>query len=191
MNLGVLPVDLVSASGHKFHGPKGVGLLYIRDGLAVGPLLHGGGQEGSRRAGTEHVAGIVGFARALTIAKRDFEQESSRIRHLQYYLHRLLAEVIPGLRVNGDPLHGLYTVLSVSLPKTEVTDSLLWQLDTHGICVSGGSACSAGANSHVMTALGREDRVAIRFSMSKWNTEKEVQKVAGVMEKLVNKGVAV
>lgn len=186
LQLGELPVDLASAAGHKFHGPKGVGLLYMREGLSIGPLLHGGGQERNRRAGTENVAGIVGFAKALEIAKRDYERDGPYIRHLRYYMLQQLQKKFPGILFNGDPLRGLYTVLSVSLPKTEETESLLLHLDSQGICASGGSACSGGAGSHVMEALGKRGRVAIRFSFCKWNTMVEIdQAVQGMGEKIV------
>lgn len=190
MSLGGMPVDMVSASGHKFHGPRGSGLLYIREGLETGPLIHGGGQERNLRSGTENVAGIIGFAKALEIAMRDYDRDSPRIRHLRFDLCQQLSQAVPAGRVNGDLLRGLYTVLNISFPRTSWTSELLFQLDQQGICVSGGSACSAGAGSHVMKALGRADEVAVRFSFSKWNRQEEIDRVADVMRSLLTIGDA-
>jgi cysteine desulfurase len=184
--LGALPVDMATSSGHKFHGPRGSGLLYIREDLPAGPLIHGGGQERNLRSGTENVAGIIGFAKALEIAMRDYERDSPRIRRLRLELYRQLSEGAPGCRLNGDLLKGLYTVLNISFDKTEHTTALLFQLDQQGICVSGGSACSAGAGSHVMKALGRAEEVAVRFSFSKWNRPEEIDRVAEVMRALMS-----
>jgi cysteine desulfurase len=179
--LGSLPVDLASASGHKFHGPRGTGLLYIREGLNAGPLLHGGGQERNLRSGTENVAAVVGFAKALEIAMRDYDRDSPRIRHLRFHLYREISQLASETRINGDLIRGLYTVLNLSFPKTERTADILLHLDQQSICVSGGSACSAGTGSHVMKALGRSDEVAVRFSFSKWNTSEDIDRAVSVI----------
>lgn len=188
INLEDLLLDLASAAAHKFHGPKGAGLLYIREDLPMGPLLHGGGQELGRRPGTESVAGIVGLAHALTIAHRNHESHSTRIRNLQLYMLRKLQESIPDVHFNGNPSAGLYTILSVSLPRSEKTDGLLLELDLRGICASSGSACTAGAGSHVMEALGKTDQVNIRFSFSKWNTVGEIDKVIAAIAEILSVG---
>jgi cysteine desulfurase len=172
--LGDLPVDLATAAAHKFHGPKGIGLLYVRPGLELTPLLHGGGQERERRAGTENVAGIVGMAKALAIALRDYEKDSPAIRHLRYHCWRELNLKIPGIRLNGDLATGLYTILNVTLPPSSRAESALTELDQRGISCSGGSACHAGAPSHVLAALGKTDGTTIRFSFSKYNTAADI-----------------
>ncbi len=185
MSLGELPVDLASAAAHKFHGPKGTGVLYVREGLSVGPLIHGGGQERGLRAGTENVAGIVGLAKALEIAMRDFEKDSLYIAHLRGYLRTKLERLMPGMEFNGESAKGLYTVLSVSFPKTARSESLLLEWEMRGICVSGGSACSGGAGSHVMQALGKSGRVHVRFSFSRYNTVEEVERVVRAVGEIV------
>lgn len=138
------------------------------------------------RAGTENVYGIVGFAKALEIATRDYEKDSAYIKDLRAYMMQEVKAKIPQTSINGDVEHGLYTVLSVCFPKTEKSEFLLFNLDINNICVSGGSACSSGADigSHVMQALHKtDDYVTVRFSFSKFNTKKEidcvVQKLAG------------
>jgi cysteine desulfurase len=182
VNLGALPVDLATAAAHKFHGPKGIGLLYARSGLAITPLLHGGGQERNRRAGTENVAGIIGLTRALVIADRDHQADSTHIRSLRDRLLQGLQLRIPSARLNSHPVYGLYTVLNISLPRTAGTEALLLELDLAGICVSSGRACHAGAPSHVMAALGRGDDVTLRFSFCKYNTAAEIDRVLAVLQ---------
>lgn len=171
------PVHFLSGSAHKFHGPKGAGLLYINENVQIKPLIHGGSQERNMRAGTENVYGIVGFAKALEIASENYESESSSIRGLKYYLAEQLKSNIPGVRFNGDAL-GLsnYTVLNVSFPKSEKTEMILFNLDMQGICASGGSACTSGAQqgSHVIRAINSNpNQVPVRFSFSKYNTKEE------------------
>ncbi|MDP4254962.1 MAG: cysteine desulfurase family protein [Bacteroidota bacterium] len=184
VNLSALPVDLASAAAHKFHGPKGVGLLYAREGLSLSPLLHGGGQERNRRAGTENVAGIVGMARALEVFMRDYERDSPQIRALKLRLVQGLQRAFPDIHFNGDPINGLYTIVSISLQKTEATEWLLSELDQAGISVSGGSACSGGG-SHVMEAIGMSGSVNIRFSLSKYNTINEIVRAVSVISERV------
>lgn len=179
INLSKLNVHFISAASHKFHGPKGVGILYVSDEVQIKPFIFGGGQERNMRAGTENVYGIVGFAKALEIAMREFEKESTYLRELKAYMKENLQKAVPGVSFNdcGD---SLYTVLSVCFPKTGKSDFLLMSLDMANICVSGGSACSSGASigSHVIQALQRqEDCTTIRFSFSKYNTKEEVDKV--------------
>ncbi|MBB3054874.1 cysteine desulfurase family protein [Mucilaginibacter gotjawali] len=179
-DLSRLKVHFLAASAHKFHGPKGVGFLYRSKGQRLNRLIHGGGQESGLRAGTENIPGIVGMAKALEIAYGQMEQDHSYIQNLKYHLITRLTETLPDVQFNGnsaDLNKSLYTLLSVSLPGTD-TD-LLRYLDTEGIAVSGGSACSGGSASHVLKALGTDAaRTAIRFSFSKFNTRAELDQVA-------------
>lgn len=180
INLSQLQVHFISAAGHKFHGPKGTGILYINEEVQVQPFIFGGGQERNMRAGTENVYGIVGFSKALEIAARDYEKDSAYIRGLRSYMMAELKEKIPETGINGDIENGLYTVLSVCFPKTEKSEFLLFNLDIHNVCVSGGSACSSGTDigSHVMEALNKTgDFVTVRFSFSKYNTKEEIDSV--------------
>ena len=171
------PVHFISGSAHKFHGPKGAGLLYINENVHIKPYIHGGGQERNMRAGTENVYGIVGFAKALELATANHEEESSYIKDVKYYLIDKLKKNIKGLSFNGDSM-GLsnYTVLNVSVPKSEKTEMLLFNLDMEGICASGGSACTSGAQqgSHVIRAINNNpNQIPVRFSFSKYNTKAE------------------
>lgn len=172
------PVHFISGSAHKFHGPKGAGLLYINENVQIKPFIHGGSQERNMRAGTENVYGIVGFAKALELATNSFEQESVYIKGIKYYLAEQLQKHFSGIEFNGDPMgNSNYTVLNVSFPKSEKTEMLLFNLDMQGICASGGSACSSGAQqgSHVIRAINTNpNQVQVRFSFSKYNTKEEV-----------------
>ena len=187
LNLSAIGVHFISGAAHKFHGPKGVGILYVSDEVTIKPFIFGGGQERNMRAGTENVYGIVGFAKALEIAVRNLETETAYIKSLKAYMKQSLEKNIPGVGFNDQP-GSLYTVLSVCFPKTEKSDFLLMSLDMANICVSGGSACSSGADagSHVIKALQRsEDCTTIRFSFSKYNTKEEVDKVVEKLRELV------
>ncbi|WP_022825416.1 cysteine desulfurase family protein [Hymenobacter norwichensis] len=180
-------------SAHKFHGPKGVGFLYRRSGLMIDALLHGGSQERNQRAGTENVYGIVGLAKALEIAYRGMSEHQQHIQALKERFIVKLQQQIEGVEFNGtsaEASQSLYTVLNVSLPPSELNEMLLFNLDINHISVSGGSACTSGANagSHVLTALGCDpDRGAIRFSMSKYNTADEVDYAVGQLAKMYRK----
>ncbi len=184
MDLKTSGVHFVTGAGHKFHGPKGVGILYMSDEVSLEPLIHGGGQERNKRAGTENVYGIVGFAKALELATHEFEHDSFYIGGLKQYLKQKLSDSIPGVDFNS-PEHSLYTVLSVCFPKSTTTESLITDLDIAGICVSGGSACSSGENSgsHVIRALQKiNDCSTIRFSFSRYNTMEELYRVIDVLQ---------
>ena len=177
-------------SAHKFHGPKGVGFLYTRSGMHVGPLIHGGSQERNVRSGTENVYGIVGLAKALEIAVRDRAAHQAHVQELKNrFVERLRAE-IDDVQFNGCSAvagESLYTVLSVSLPPSAITEMLLFNLDINKVAASGGSACTSGAQagSHVLEALvGDSDRATVRFSMSKMNTAAEVDYAVEVLAKL-------
>ncbi|MFD2785955.1 cysteine desulfurase family protein [Hymenobacter rubripertinctus] len=188
-----VPVDFLVGSAHKFHGPKGIGFLYRRSGQMVDALLHGGSQERNQRAGTENVYGIVGLAKALEIAYRDMADHQHHIQALKNrFMEKLRAE-IDGVDFNGTSAEAdqsLYTVLSVSLPSSDMNEMLLFNLDINHISVSGGSACTSGANagSHVLTALGCDPtRGTIRFSMSKYNTAEEVDYAVEQLAKMYRK----
>lgn len=177
-------------SAHKFHGPKGVGFLYTRSGLQVSPLIHGGAQERNVRSGTENVYGIVGLAKALEIAVRDVVVHRTHIQGLkEQFITKLRAE-IDDVQFNGCSAaadESLYTVLSVSLPPSAISEMLLFNLDISKVAASGGSACSSGAQagSHVLEALGGDlDRATVRFSMSKMNTAAEVDYAVAQLAKL-------
>ena len=196
--IGHYPIDLhninvhfASAAGHKFHGPKGVGLLYVNENVKITPLLFGGSQERNMRAGTENLYGIVGFAKALELATERYENDSNSIKDLKQYFAGKLKSEFPTVCFNGDSNGScLYTVLSVAFPKSDKSEMLLFNLDMSGICVSGGSACSSGANSvsHVIKTLYNgqsESLVPIRFSFSRHNTKDEVDAVVEKLKELV------
>jgi len=189
LDLRNTPVHFITGSGHKFHGPKGVGILYINDNIKIQPLIYGGGQERNMRAGTENLYGVIGFAKALEMADKNLEEESNYIQGLKTYMIRQLEKQIPGVQFNGDYLgRSLYTVLNVSFPKSEKSEMILFNLDMKNICVSGGSACSSGANagSHVIHAINNNPNlVAVRFSFSKLNTREELDKVIEVLKELI------
>ncbi|HET6256816.1 MAG TPA: cysteine desulfurase family protein [Puia sp.] len=183
------PVHFITGASHKFHGPKGVGLLYINENVRIHPLIHGGSQERNMRAGTENVYGIVGFARALELATANYESDSAFIKGLKIYMMEQLKRQLKGISFNGDPLgRSLYTVLSVSFPKTEKSEMLLFNLDINHICASGGSACTSGAEqgSHVIRAINNNpNQVTVRFSFSKHNTREQVDMVAARLKELI------
>ena len=182
LDLQAVPVHLMVGSAHKLHGPKGVGLVYIRSGTKVAPLLHGGMQEQHMRGGTENVPGIVGFSKALEIAHRDMAKDRAYIQSLKDHMVRRLRAHIPGVSFNGvnDTAMSLYTILSVNLPPSENHDMLVFNLDIQQISASVGSACSSGSTvgSHVLKALGTDPRSGnVRFSFSKYNTTAEIDDV--------------
>ncbi|WP_426490180.1 cysteine desulfurase family protein [Hymenobacter sp. 102] len=188
-----LKANFLVGSAHKFHGPKGVGFLYRRSGQTVNALIHGGSQERNQRAGTENVYGIVGLAKALEIAYRDMAEHQRHIQGLKDRFIERLRQEIDGVEFNGTSAEAdqsLYTVLSVSLPPSELNEMLLFNLDINHISVSGGSACTSGANagSHVLNALNCDpNRGTIRFSMSKYNTAEEVDYAVEQLAKMYRK----
>lgn len=186
-DLQQLPVDFIVGAGHKFHGPKGVGFLYVNaERVKIHPLVYGGSQERNMRGGTENVYGIVGLAKALEIAYRDMDAHKEHITALKRRMIERLHEKMPdraGMPVafNGDSAdveNSLYTVLNVSLPASDMSDMLLFSLDIARISASGGSACSSGSNvgSHVLAALPGLDQARgyVRFSFGKYNTAEEI-----------------
>ena len=188
-DLSNTPVDFITGASHKFHGPKGIGLLYINENIKINPFIHGGAQERNMRAGTENVYGIVGFSKALDIATANYEKDSQYIKSLKKYMYDSLIAKIPGVSFNGDPFgNALYTLLSVNFTKSEKTEMILFNLDIHHICASGGSACSSGAQqgSHVIQALNKDSQaVTVRFSFSKHNTKAEIDQVVETLVTLL------
>ena len=183
------PVHFITGAAHKFHGPKGVGILYINENVRIKPYLHGGGQERNMRAGTENLYGIVGFAKALEIATANQKEDSTYIGSLKKYMHDTLQQNVAGIGSNGDVFgESLYTVLSVSFPKTEKSEMLLFNMDIHNICASGGSACTSGAEqgSHVIVAVNNDpNKVTVRFSFSKHNTTAEIDTVVAQLKGMI------
>ena len=183
------PVHFITGSAHKFHGPKGVGILYINENVRINPFIQGGSQERNMRAGTENVYGVVGFARALELATANHNADSAYIRGVKLYMKEQLEQQVKGVAFNGDPLgRSLYTVLSVSFPKTERSEMLLFNLDINGICTSGGSACTSGVEqgSHVIRAINNNpNQVTVRFSFSKHNTREQVDTVVAKLKELI------
>lgn len=187
IDLQAIPVAAIAGSAHKFHGPKGVGLIYINNDLKLKPLIHGGAQERDMRGGTENVYGIVGLAKAMEIAYAEMDDARLKIQGLKDHMIDKLRTSIEGVDFNGESAQAdksLYTVLNVSLPPSDANDMLLFNMDINKISVSGGSACSSGSNvgSHVLTALNCDpNKGAVRFSFSKFNT---IEEVDYVVEKL-------
>jgi cysteine desulfurase len=192
-DLSKLPVDFVSCAAHKFHGPKGVGFLYINHRMKIKPFITGGAQERNMRGGTENVYGIIGLAKALELAYETMEEDIHSIRALKNYMIERLREEIPGVDFNGDISDdSLYTVLNVSFPPTENAEMLLFNLDIAGIAASGGSACSSGSNigSHVLKGINSSpDRPAIRFSFSRFNKREEIDYCVEKLKELFPVGV--
>lgn len=192
-DLKQLKTDFIVGAAHKFHGPKGVGFFYQRAGNRIRPFIHGGAQERNMRGGTENIYGIVGMAKALEIAYRDMDAHRESILKLKLRLKEKLQAQIDDIKFNGlsgEPDKSLYTVLNVSLPPTEISDMLLFNLDIAGISASGGSACASGTDigSHVLQAIQADpDRPSIRFSFSKFTTAEETDYAADFLAQLFQK----
>ncbi|MDD5143474.1 cysteine desulfurase NifS [Methanoregula sp.] len=184
-------IDLLSLSAHKFYGPKGVGVLYIRKGTKIDNLIHGGGQERRRRAGTENIAGIVGCGRAIELATADIEGHTRRIRALRDRLLRGIQRAIPDTHLNGHPEKRLPGNINISFEFIEGESMLLW-LDDEGICASTGSACTSGSlePSHVLLATGLPVEIShgsLRLTLGDANTEADVDFVLEVLPKVVSR----
>lgn len=188
MDLKELKVHYVNAGAHKFHGPKGVGFIYVSAGLKINPLIHGGSQERNMRGGTENLYGIIGAAKAFEIAYRDMESHHKHVQELKTYMIKKLEENIPGIAFNGDAKgSSLYTVLNVQFPPSDQAEMMLFNLDIAGIAASGGSACTSGSNvgSHVLRGIGSDmSRPSIRFSFCKNNTKDEIDYTVGKLKEL-------
>jgi len=184
-------IDLLSLSGHKLHAPKGVGVLYIRKGVRLVPLIIGGHQERNRRGGTENVASIVGLGRACELARAAVGDENDRIRRLRDKLEDGILHSVPNVRVNGDREHRLPNTTSISFEYIE-GEAILLLLDQLGICASSGSACTSGSlePSHVLRAMGVPFTAAhgsIRFSLSRYNTEADIDYVLEHLPPLIER----
>lgn len=179
MNLQDIDVDYVTCAAHKFHGPKGVGFLYINSNVKIKPFIHGGAQERNMRGGTENLYGIVGLAKAMEIAYNHMDEHQQHIRGIKNYMITRLKDEIPDITFNGDSAseNSLYTVLNVCFPPTENAEMFLFNLDIYGIAASGGSACSSGSNqgSHVLRSINCDmARPSVRFSFSKYTSKQEI-----------------
>jgi cysteine desulfurase len=189
LDVASLDVDLLSLSGHKFHGPKGTGVLYVRRGTPLEPLLAGGGQERLRRSGTENVPGIVGLGVALELAERERPEASARVRRLRDMLFEGIVERVQGVRVNGGLTDRLPNNVNVSFEGIEA-EPLLIGLDQRGICASSGSACSSASvePSHVLLAIGLDADLAVgslRLTLGHTTTEAEVATVISALPGVV------
>ncbi|MEO1051526.1 MAG: cysteine desulfurase family protein [Bacteroidota bacterium] len=179
-DLKSIKINSIVGSAHKFHGPKGIGFMYVRKDTKIHPFIHGGSQERNMRGGTENVYGIVGLAKALEIAYDHIEDHQKHIQGLKDRMISGLKDAIPGVGFNGDSANAeqsLYTVLNVCLPESSENEMLLFNLDLAGISASGGSACSSGAStgSHVLTGIqANPNKGAVRFSFSKYNTNEDI-----------------
>ena len=191
VDVKALGLDLLSLSGHKFYGPKGVGALYVKKGVKVTPLLHGGGHERGRRSGTENVAGIVGLGEAARLAKIEIESEAKRIKPLRDKLEKGILKSILEVKVNGDPDNRMFNTLNVCIKHIE-GEGILINLDFEGICASSGSACTSGSlePSHVLLAMGIPTEIAhgsLRMSLGRYTSDKEIDKVLAVLPPIVEK----
>jgi len=189
-DLNKVLVHGLTAAAHKFHGPKGTGFMFIRKDKKIQPFVYGGAQERNMRGGTENVYGIIGLAKALEIAYRDMDDHINYVKGLKAQMIEKLKAQIPGISFHGDSENlekSLYTVLNVSLPESDDSEMLLFNLDLQGISASGGSACSSGATtgSHVLGALyPQSKRGAVRFSFSKYNKPEEIDVAVRILAEL-------
>lgn len=182
-------VDMLSMSGHKFHGPKGVGVLYLRNGVRVESFVHGGAQERGRRAGTENLPGIVGLAEAIRLATNDIPSKAQKISALRDRLIEGILSTIPDARLNGHPTERLPGNVNVSIRYIE-GEAMLLRLDLNGIAASSGSACTSGSldPSHVLLAIGLPHEIAhgsLRLSLSEQTTQEEIDEVLRVLPEVV------
>jgi cysteine desulfurase len=191
LNLSKSSIDLLSLSGHKLHGPKGVGVLYVRKGTRLSPFMLGGHQEAGRRAGTENVPGIIGLGKACELAAKHIDEESTKVKSLRDKLESAIMKSCPDCRINGDTKNRLPNTANISFEYIE-GEAILLMLDKFGICASSGSACTSGSlePSHVLRAMGVPFTAAhgsIRFSLSRYNTEDEVDYTIQIMPEIVNR----
>ncbi len=194
LDLKALDIDFITCAAHKFHGPKGIGFLYINKNRKVDAFIHGGSQERGLRGGTENVTGIVGLAKAMELAYEDLEGHQAHVQGLKSYMIEKLREIIEDVSFHGEIVleKSLYTVLNVCFPKTEKAGMLLFTLDLKGVAVSGGSACTSGASkgSHVLEGIHADmTRPNVRFSFSRYTTKAEIdfalEQVKVVFEKIL------
>ena len=180
IDLQELNVDFITGSAHKFHGPKGVGFIYISDNITIKPFISGGSQERNMRAGTENVHAIAGLSKAMELSYENMVNDKKYITKIKKYMIEQLVKNISDVKFNADCTNfenSLFKILSVSFPKISESEMLLFNLDIHGISCSGGSACSAGnmSGSHVLDEICKDkDRTGVRFSFSRYNTKEEI-----------------
>jgi cysteine desulfurase len=191
LNMKTSNVDLLSLSGHKLHAPKGVGVLYVRRGTRLSPYMLGGHQEANRRGGTENVAGIVALGKACELAQQFMEQENTSVKKLRDRLQEKILATCPDCMINGDIQNRLPNTLNISFEFIE-GESILMMMDRFGVCASSGSACTSGSlePSHVLRAMGVPFTAAhgsIRFSLSRYNTQDEVDLVAEKLPAIINR----
>ena len=191
MNVNEMNIDMLSASGHKIHGPKGIGIMYLRKGIKLGSFVHGGGQERSKRAGTHNVPGIVGMGKAAEIAGQGMEERNEKMVELRDYLIRRIETEVPYVKVNGDRIQRLPNNVNVCFRFIE-GESLLIMLDQKDICGSSGSACTSGSldPSHVLLAIGLPHEIAhgsLRLTLSEANTREELDYVVDEIKKIVER----
>ena len=186
-----LGVDLLTVSGHKLYGPKGVGALFVKRGVRLTPLIHGGHHERNRRGGTENVAGIVGFAKACEVAMRDMDEERAHLKKLRDRLEDGLLETVPYTKLNGDKEHRIPNTTNISFEFIE-GEGLLLSLDMLGVATSSGSACTSGSlePSHVLLAMGLSHEMShgsVRFSLGRSNTEADIDLILKEMPPIVER----
>ena len=190
MDVKEMGCDFITCSAHKFHGPKGIGFLYVNKGLNVNPIIQGGAQERGKRGGTENIAGIAGLNAAMDLAYEDVEGHEKHVSELKQYMISQLREQVPGVDFHGEiePDKSLYTVLNVCLPDFENKSMFLFLMDIEGIACSGGSACTSGSNtgSHVLRGISADtNRPNVRFSFSRYTTKEEIDYALSKVVKLV------
>ena len=192
IDLQKLNVDFITGSAHKFHGPKGVGFIYISDNVNIKPFISGGSQERNMRAGTENVHAIAGLAKAMELSYLNMEKDKIYISEIKKYMIDQLSKNIKDIKFNANCIdfeNSLFKILSVSFPKISESEMLLFNLDIHGISCSGGSACSAGnmSGSHVLDEVCKDnDRTGVRFSFSRYNTKAEIDYTIQKIKEIFN-----
>ena len=193
-NLSETPIDFLTCSAHKLHGPKGVGFLYVNQKISLNPLITGGSQERKNRGGTENLYGIVGLGKAMEMAYENLTSHQKHIQDLKSFMKEELEKIDQRIDFNGEtsPEKSLYTVLNVCFPADVCNSMLLFSLDIHGIAASGGSACSSGSNqgSHVLAELPHQENCqSVRFSFSRFNTQEDVEFTIEKIRSIINHGI--
>ena len=193
-NLSETPIDFLTCSAHKLHGPKGVGFLYVNQKISLNPLITGGSQERKNRGGTENLYGIVGLGKAMEMAYENLTSHQKHIQGLKSFMKKELEKIDQRINFNGEtsPEKSLYTVLNVCFPADVCNSMLLFSLDIHGIAASGGSACSSGSNqgSHVLAELPHQENCqSVRFSFSRFNTQEDVEFTIEKIRSIINHGI--
>lgn len=190
IKLSDLDIDFITCAAHKFHGPKGVGFLYVNKNIQIKPFIEGGAQERGLRGGTENITGIVGLTKALELANHDIDEHQSYVQSLKSYMISALKEQVPGIQFHGEIAEdkSLYTVLNVCFPKFAKQEMLLFMLDLEGVACSGGSACTAGATagSHVLRGIKADTTHSnVRFSFSRYTTKEEIDFALEKIQKIM------